>query len=80
MDGHATYMRRHAKNDDFPIDFLIFTKALPTDRRTDGPTDGPIDGRTHPLIESWLTTKNRHLKSYLYDYWISSIRVGPTVL
>ena len=41
------------------------TKAL----RTDGPTNGPMDqqtnrptdqwtnGRTHPLIESWLTTK-----------------------
>ena len=26
----------YAKNDDFPIDFVIFTKALPTD----GPTDG----------------------------------------
>ena len=26
--------------------------------RTDRPTDGPTDGRTHPLIESWLTTKN----------------------
>ena len=29
---------------------------------TDGPTDGPTnrrtDGRTHPHIESWLTTKN----------------------
>ena len=31
-----------AKNDDFPIDFAIFTKALPTDR--------PTDGRTYPLI------------------------------
>ena len=30
------------------------TKAL----STDGPTDGPTDGRTHPHIESWLTTKN----------------------
>ena len=43
MDGHATYM---LKNDNFPIDFAIFTKALPTDRRTDGPTDGPTDGHT----------------------------------
>ena len=24
---------------------------------TDGPTDGTMDRRTHPLIESWLTTK-----------------------
>ena len=29
-----------------------------TDGRTDGPTDRRTDGRTHPLIESWLTTKN----------------------
>jgi len=27
----------HAKNDDFPVDFAILTKALPTDRRTDIP-------------------------------------------
>ena len=27
------------------------------DPRTDQRTDGPTDGRTHPLIESWLTTK-----------------------
>ena len=33
----------HAKNDDFPIDFAIFTKALPTDGRTDGPTDRRTD-------------------------------------
>ena len=37
----------HAKNDEVPIDFAIFTKALPTDRWTDGPTNG----RTYPLIE-----------------------------
>ena len=43
MDGHATYMLRHAKNDDFPIDFANFTKAL----RTDGPTDRPTDGPTN---------------------------------
>ena len=30
---------------------LLFTKALPTDRRTDRWTDGRTDGRTHPLIE-----------------------------
>ena len=36
----------HAKNDDFPIDFVIFTKALPTDQPTDPPTDGPMDQRT----------------------------------
>ena len=36
---------------DFAIDLAIFTKALPTDRRTDGPTDQRTDGRTYPLIE-----------------------------
>ena len=46
MDGHAIYMHGHAKNDDFPIDFAIFTKALPTDRPTDGPMDQPTDGHT----------------------------------
>ena len=41
MDGHAIYMHGHAKNDDFPIDFAIFTKALPTDGPTDQQTDIP---------------------------------------
>ena len=39
MDGHA-------KNDDFPKDFAIFTKALPADGPTYGPTDGRTDGHT----------------------------------
>ena len=39
-----------SEKDDLPTDFAFLTKALPTDRRT--------NGRTHPLIESWLTTKN----------------------
>ena len=42
MDRHAIYVHRHAKNNDFPVDFAIFTKALrtngPTDRRTDTPS------------------------------------------
>ena len=46
MDGHAIYVHGHAKNDDFSIDFAIFTKALPTDRRTNGPTDQRTDGPT----------------------------------
>ena len=49
------YVHRHAKNNHFPKDFVIFTKALrtdgPTDRPTDQPTDQPTDGRTNPLIE-----------------------------
>ena len=43
MDRRATIMLRHAKNDDFSIDFAIFTKALPTDRQTDQPTDQRTD-------------------------------------
>ena len=43
MDGHAIYIHGHAKNDDFPIDFAIFTKALRTDQRTNGPTDQRMD-------------------------------------
>ena len=43
MDGHAIYMHGHAKNDDFPIDFAIFTKALPTDQRNNGPTNQQMD-------------------------------------
>ena len=62
MDGHAIYVHGHAKNDDFPIDFAIFTKALRTDGRTDqrtnGPTDQRTDGRTNPHIEMRRT----HLK------------------
>ena len=30
-----------------------------TDCRTDRQTDGQTDGRIHPLLESWLMTKNR---------------------
>ena len=59
INGHAIYVHRHAKNNPFPIDFAISTKALPTDGLTDGPTDQPTDrptdrrtdGRTYPLIE-----------------------------
>ena len=42
---HISYMRRHVKNNGFPIDFAIFTKALwtngPTDQRTNQGTDKP---------------------------------------
>ena len=41
MDIHAIYVHRHGKNDNFSIDFVIFTKALRTDRPTDRPTDKP---------------------------------------
>ena len=41
------YVHRDAKNNDFPMDYAIFTKALPTNGPTDGPTDGPTNGRTH---------------------------------
>ena len=39
-------MHIQAKNNDFSIDFAIFTKALPTDRPTDRRTNGPTDRRT----------------------------------
>ena len=45
------YVYRYAKNNHFPKDFTIFTKALRTDGPTDQPTDRPTDGRTNPLIE-----------------------------
>ena len=45
MDGHAIYLHGHAKNDDFPINFANFTKALPTDGQTNGRTDRPTDRR-----------------------------------
>jgi len=38
MDGHAIYMQKHARNNDFPIDFAIFTKALRTNRWMDIPS------------------------------------------
>ena len=41
-NGHAIYVHRDGKNNDFPMDFAIFTKAL----RTDGPTDQRTDGQT----------------------------------
>ena len=47
MDGYAIVMHRHAKNNDFSIDFTIFTNALRTDQPTDGPTDRPTDGPTN---------------------------------
>ena len=51
MDGYLIYEHVHAKNDDFPINFAVFTKALRTNGPTDRRTDGPTDGRTYPLIE-----------------------------
>ena len=42
MDGHAIYVHRHAKNNDFPMDFAIFTKAIQINQPTDGPTKGWI--------------------------------------
>jgi len=46
MDGHEIYLRRHAKGNDFPVDFAIFTKALQTNRWIDRPTGRPTDGHT----------------------------------
>ena len=43
MDRHAIYVYRNATNNDFPIDFAIFTNALRTNQRTDGPTDQQTD-------------------------------------
>ena len=43
-----------------------------TDRPTDGPTDRRTDGRTHPLIESWFTTKNQNLVLHGAGYFFSS--------
>ena len=59
MDGFSIVMHRHAKNNDFSIDFTIFTKALWMDEPTDKPMDGSTDGQTYPLREMRLP----HLKS-----------------
>jgi len=39
---------------------------LPAEQKsiTDQPTDKPTDGRTHPFIESWLTTKKLTFKPH----------------
>ena len=47
MDRHAIYVHRHAKNDDFSMDFAIFTKALRTDGPTNQPTNQPTDTPSH---------------------------------
>ena len=44
------------KNDDFPIEFAIFTKALPTDLRTDGPTDRRTDRPSYRDARTHLKT------------------------
>ena len=41
------------KNNHFPIDFAIFTKALRTDGRMDGRTDGRTDGQTDGWTNGW---------------------------
>ena len=41
------YVHGYAKNNHFPIDFAIFTKALQTNQPTDGQTDGPTDGPSY---------------------------------
>ena len=60
MDGHATNMQ---KNDDFTIDFAIFTKALPTDGRTDGRTDRPTD---IPSYRDAIAASNKVQESIFY--------------
>ena len=49
--------------------FLRSKKKRVADGPTDGLTNGPTDGRTHPLIESWLTTK----KNFDYRYWFVKV-------
>ena len=65
MDGYAIYVHRHAKNNDFLTDFVIFTKALrtnqPTDQPTNGPTDGPIDIPSYR--DAIAASKNQQVKS-----------------
>ena len=39
------YVHRHAKNNHFPIYFMILTKELCTDGPMDQPTDLPMDGQ-----------------------------------
>ena len=51
MDRHAIYLHGHAKNDDFPINFAIFTKALPTDGPTDRRTNGLTDQQTNQEMD-----------------------------
>ena len=63
FDGVMMLTSSYTRNKSFAGSSLpAETKALrtdgPTDRRTNGPTDRRTNGRTHPLIESWLTTKN----------------------
>ena len=60
MDGYATYVLRHAKNEDFSIDFAIFTKAL----RTDGPTNAPIDRRTEKPSYRDAIAASKNAKSF----------------
>ena len=36
---------------------LFAGSSLPAEQKHYQRIDGPTDGRTHPLIESWLTTK-----------------------
>ena len=65
MVGHAMYVHRYAKNNHFPIDFAIFTKALrtdgPTDRRTDRRTDQQTDRRTDkPSYRDAIAASKKH--------------------
>ena len=74
MDGHATYMLGHAKNDDFPIDFANFTKALrtngptnqwanqPMDQPTIQPTNGPTNLRNLGGLEYMIKVYPRFCK------------------
>ena len=56
----AMYFRNktssYTRNKSFAGSSLPADKSI-TNGPTNGPTDGPTDGRTHPPIESWLTTK-----------------------
>ena len=67
----------HAKNDDFPIDFAIFTKALPTDRLTDQPTDRRTDQRTDipSYRDAIAASKNAKIRFFCHD-----LRMGHVAL
>ena len=69
MDGHAIVMHRHAKNNDFSIDFAIFTKAI----RSDGPTDQQTDT---PSYKDAIAASKKMKKQNLVNWVVFLVDVG----
>ena len=56
--------------------YAVFFSARWKKEVTNGPTDQRTNGQTHPLIELWLTTKNRNQFESIWTCFKVMLEVG----